>query len=288
MTLRNKILILGAGGMLGNTLYRYFRDRTSHVVVGASRNAIVAANMHETENAHLIRGVDVENIDGLMQVLNKHRPDIVINCVGIIKQRQDADDSLTVLPINVMLPHRLSQLCGLLKARLIHFSTDCVFSGAKGMYSEEDMADAEDLYGRSKLLGEVKDSHAITIRTSLIGHELLGHKSLLNWFLAQEGQVRGYQRAIFSGFPVVEIGRIIDQYIIPNPAISGVHHVSAEPIDKFTLLNLVADIYGKTIEIKPDDKLAIDRSLDSSRFRKLTGYEPPVWKDLIAAMHAFQ
>ena len=288
MTSNTKILILGTAGMLGNTLYRYFRDITAHNIVGASRNPICAPAMHQTANAVLVSGIDVENIDSLIQLLNKHRPDIVINCVGIIKQRDDADDPLTTLPINALLPHRLSQLCGLLGARLIHISTDCVFSGKKGMYAENDQPDANDLYGRSKLLGEVEASHAVTIRTSLIGHELHSNKSLLNWFLSQTGRVLGYRRAIFSGFPTFEIARIIDQYILPTPSLHGLTQVSADPIDKFTLLNLIKDVYGKAIEIQPDDQISIDRSLDSSRFRNLTGYMPPSWSELITAMHRFK
>ena len=288
MTSSTKILILGTAGMLGNTLYRYFRDITAHDIVGASRSPICAPAMHQTKNAVLVSGIDVENTDSLTQLLNNHRPDIVINCVGIIKQRDDADDPLTTLPINALLPHRLSQLCGLLGARLIHISTDCVFSGKKGMYAENDQPDADDLYGRSKLLGEVDASHAVTIRTSLIGHELHSNKSLLNWFLSQTGKVLGYRRAIFSGFPTFEIARIVDQYILPTSSLHGLTQVSADPIDKLTLLNLIKDIYGKAIEIQPDDQISIDRSLDSSRFRKLTGYKPPSWTELITAMHRFK
>jgi dTDP-4-dehydrorhamnose reductase len=283
----NKILILGAAGMLGNTLYRYFRDKTPHMVIGASRNKIVSENMRHAENAILISGIDVENIDALTQLLNKYRPDMVINCVGIIKQRDDADDPLTVLPINALLPHRLYQLCGLLGARLIHFSTDCVFSGKKGMYTEDDIPDAYDLYGRSKLLGEVSATNAITIRTSLIGHELDSNKSLVNWFLSQSETVLGYHRAIFSGLPTVEIARIIDQYIISDLSLSGLVQLSAQPIDKYTLLSLIKATYGKTIEIQPDDKVVIDRSLDSTSFKKQTGYQPPSWEELISSMYDF-
>jgi dTDP-4-dehydrorhamnose reductase len=288
MTSSTKILILGTAGMLGNTLYRYFRDVTGHDVVGASRNPIYAPTMHQTANAALVSGIDVENIDSLVQLLNKYRPGTVINCVGMIKQRDDADDPLTTLPINALLPHRLSQLCGLLGARLIHISTDCVFSGKKGMYAENDKPDADDLYGRSKLLGEVEASHVVTLRTSLIGHELHSNKSLLNWFLSQTGKVLGYRRAIFSGLPTFEIARIIDQYVLTSPSLYGLTQVSADPIDKFSLLSIINHVYGKAIEIQPDDKISIDRSLDSSRFRKLTGYNPPSWNDLIAAMHEFK
>lgn len=155
------------------------------------------------------------------------------------------------------------------------------------MYTEADVSDAKDLYGRSKYMGEVDYPYAITLRTSIIGHELDGARSLVGWFLAQEGSVKGFKRAIFSGLPTVEIARIIRDFVIPRPDLHGLYHVSAEPIDKYELLRLVAQVYGKNIEIISDDKLAIDRSLDSSRFRELTGYNPPSWPALVQVMHQF-
>jgi dTDP-4-dehydrorhamnose reductase len=289
MTINNKILILGVSGMLGNTLYRYFRDKTEKFVIGASRNSISAPSMYQTEHAILESGFDVDNTDALLELFNKHRPNIVVNCIGIIKQMSVADDPLVAIPINAELPHRISKLCKLINARLIHISTDCVFSGKKGMYTEEDVPDATDLYGRSKSLGEVIDDlHAITLRTSLIGHELNSARSLVNWFLSCQDRVQGYRRAIFSGFPTVEIARIIDEYIIPNPSLHGLMQISAEPIDKYTLLNLIKVVYDKSIEIQEDNKVMIDRSLDSTRFKLITGYQPPHWKKLIQSMQDFQ
>ena len=155
------------------------------------------------------------------------------------------------------------------------------------MYTEGDASDAKDLYGRSKYLGEVDYPHAITLRTSIIGHELEGARSLVGWFLAQEGNVKGFKRAVFSGLPTVEIARIIRDYVIPHPELHGLYHVSAEPINKYDLLRLVAQVYEKEIGIDPDETLVIDRSLDSTRFRKLTGYNPPAWPELIQSMHQF-
>jgi dTDP-4-dehydrorhamnose reductase len=186
-----------------------------------------------------------------------------------------------------MLPHRLSKLCALIGARLVHVSTDCVFTGEKGMYLESDISDAVDLYGKSKFIGEIQDQpHAITLRTSIIGHELASSASLVDWFLSQEGAVKGFTKAIFSGVPTSELARIITDFVIPNPQLFGLYHVSAEPIDKFTLLNEIAKIYEKKIDIVPDDHLAIDRSLDSTRFRQAVGYVPPAWPDLIQFMRA--
>jgi dTDP-4-dehydrorhamnose reductase len=166
--------------------------------------------------------------------------------------------------------------------------TDCVFSGMKGRYTEADISDATDLYGRSKYLGEVDYPHAITLRTSIIGHEMDGAHSLLGWFLKQTGSIKGYRRAVFSGLPTVEIARVIRDYVIPYPELHGVYHVSANPINKFDLLTLVAQTYGKTIEICADDQLVIDRSLDSSRFQTATDYVVPEWPELIGLMHSFK
>jgi dTDP-4-dehydrorhamnose reductase len=236
---------------------------------------------------NVITGVDVENFDSLTRLLASVHPDVVINCIGLVKQLAVADDPLAAIPINSLLSHRLARLCEMAGARLVHMSTDCVFSGAKGMYTEVDASDAKDLYGRSKYLGEVDYPHAITLRTSIIGHELDGARSLVGWFLAQEGSVKGFNRAIFSGLPTVEIARIIRDYVIPYPELHGLHHVSAEPINKYDLLRLVAQVYGKTIEIIPDDNFTIDRSLDSTQFRELTGYTPPTWVELVRTMYQF-
>jgi len=213
---------------------------------------------------------------------------VVINCVGVVKQLESAEDPLVVLPINALLPHRLVRLCETNGARFVHVSTDCVFSGKRGNYQEHDPADADDLYGRSKYLGEVDYPNAITLRTSIIGHELSTTHGLIGWFLSQAGQVRGYRRAIFSGLPTVELARVIRDYVLSQPELRGVYHVSAAPISKYDLLTLVAKTYGRTTQIVPDDNVVIDRSLDSLRFRQATGYEPPVWLDLVRRMHEFQ
>jgi dTDP-4-dehydrorhamnose reductase len=282
-----KILVIGASGMLGNAIVRYFATRTSHDIVGIVRSARSAALFPADVRPSLAEGGDVEDFDALVRVFDRHRPTVVINCVGLVKQLEDAKDPLAAIPINAVLPHRLAHLCALSGARLIHPSTDCVFSGSKGMYVEDDLPDARDVYGRTKLLGEVEYPHTLTLRTSIIGHELSSSHSLVCWFLAQEGAVRGFSRAVFSGFPTVEIARIVDQYVLPYPDLSGVYHLSAEPIDKFSLLQLIAKKYDKTICIDEDATLVIDRSLDSGRFRAVTGFQPDDWPTMIRRMHDF-
>jgi dTDP-4-dehydrorhamnose reductase len=281
------ILILGASGMLGNTLVRYFARETSMNVFATVRSSTIPRYLNSLQAVKVYPNVDVENQDCLVDLFSTVRPKIVINAIGLVKQLASADEPLIAVPINTMLPHRLARLCALVGSRLIHISTDCVFSGRQGMYTEDDQADAYDLYGRTKLLGEVAYPHALTIRTSMIGHELSGSKSLISWFLSQKGKVNGYRRAVFSGLPTVEIARVIHEFVLPHIELHGVYHLSATPIDKYELLNLVAKAYGKLIEIIPDDSVIIDRSLDSSRFREATGFIPKSWDEMIIAMMKF-
>ncbi|MFG5861346.1 dTDP-4-dehydrorhamnose reductase family protein [Metapseudomonas sp. CR1201] len=282
-----RILVLGITGMLGSAVYKTFSQDPAYEVWGTMRSAGALQHFSEQSRSRLLTGVDVLDQDALVSALEGVRPDVVINCVGLIKQLADAKDPLSALPINSMLPHRLAKLCGLAGARLIHVSTDCVFSGRKGMYAEADLSDAEDLYGKSKYIGELHElPHAVTLRTSIIGHELGTHFSLIDWFLSQTGPVKGYAKAIFSGMPTVELARVMKDYVIPNPELHGLYHVSVEPIDKLSLLRLVSEVYGHKIEIIPDEQVCIDRSLDSSRFRQATGYVPPAWPELVKMMYS--
>lgn len=283
-----KILILGASGMLGNAMMRVMAEAGEHDVWGTARAGAVKRHFSAQLGERILAGVDVENADVLARVFAEVRPAVVVNCIGLVKQLTEADDPLMALPINAMLPHRLARLCDLIGARLVHVSTDCVFNGAKGGYTESDPSDAEDLYGKSKFLGEVAYPHTITLRTSIIGHELASAHGLVGWFLEQEGSVKGYRRAIFSGLPTVELSRIVRDLVLPRPALSGLYHVAAAPIAKFDLLELVASAYGKNIMIEPDDRVMIDRSLNADRFREATGYAAPAWPDLIAQMRDFK
>ena len=284
-----KILVLGVTGMLGSSVFKELFNNKLYQVCGTVRSLNKVANFTIPMHESLISGIDVLDYDSLVAVLERVKPDIVINCVGLIKQFTVAKDPLLALPINAIFPHRLSKLCSLINARLIHISTDCVFNGQKGMYIEGDVSDAEDLYGKSKYIGELHDlPHAVTLRTSIIGHELNSTASLVDWFLSQTGTVKGYNKAIFSGLPTVELARVIMDFVIPNTSLRGLYHVSVAPIDKYSLLSLIADIYGKEIEIVMDEKLQIDRSLDSSKFQQVTGYKPPSWQELVKKMFKAQ
>lgn len=283
-----KILVIGASGMIGSTVLRILSEKMDWKVFGSVRDESVKRHFSASIGERLIVGIDVESQDSLVTVLDQIRPDVVVNCAGLTKHKSEAENPLVSIPINTLMPHRLAGLCKLIGARLIHVSTDCVFSGEKGGYVEDDFADARDVYGKSKALGEVFYPHVITLRTSTIGHELQSKYGLLDWFLSQQGRCKGYTRAIFSGLPTVVFAQIVRDVVIPHTELSGLYHVAAKPIAKFDLLKLIADVYGKTIDIVPDDKLVIDRSLDAKRFQLATGFVAPEWPELIKLMHAYK
>jgi dTDP-4-dehydrorhamnose reductase len=285
---KQRLLILGATGMLGSTLIRWFQQHSEYEVFGSCRNETLTAMLQkEAPNAIFFKDIDVDSLDSLSSLFSSVKPHVVINCIGIVKQLNISDDPLVAIPINSILPHRLARLAQFTNTRLVHMSTDCVFSGKKGHYSEDDVPDASDLYGKSKLLGEVDYPNAITLRTSIIGHELFGARSLISWFLAQSDTVKGYKNAVFSGLPTVEIARIICNFVIPNPHLRGLYHLSSDPISKFDLLSLVAKTYKKSLDLVSDEDFVINRSLNSDRFRSSTGFMPESWDVMVKKMHEF-
>jgi dTDP-4-dehydrorhamnose reductase len=283
--MRQKVLILGCTGLLGHILLSQLMKDDRLDVYATSRLKEIPEWFPRELSSRVRKHADAENIDSIIRALASVQPDVVINCIGLIKQQPISSDPLSAITINSLLPHRISMICSTSCARMIHISTDCVFNGRKGNYFETDPSDAEDLYGRSKYLGEVSYPHCVTLRTSIIGHELKGKLGLVEWFLSQQGKVSGYTHAIYSGFPAVEIARIISQYVLPNSQLSGVYHVSSEPISKYDLLKMIAKKYDKDVTIEPDDSFNADRSLDSSVFRKATGYKPPNWQQMIDMMY---
>lgn len=283
-----RVLVLGVSGMLGNTVFRFFSKSADYEVFGSARSAAVRKIFSPVLADRVIVGTDVDNSDSLALLFAKVKPDVVINCIGLIKQLAEANDPLQAIPVNSLLPHRLARLCEIAGARLVHISTDCVFSGSKGNYLETDLSDAKDLYGRSKYLGEVDYPHAITLRTSIIGHELNTAHGLVDWFLTQNGTINGFTKAIFSGFPTIELAHIIKDVVIPQPQLFGLYHVASEPISKHDLLKLVAQVYGKKIEILPQDKFILDRSLNAEKFKLASGYVPPAWPALVEKMFQFK
>ena len=278
-----RILILGGDGMLGHQLFKQLKNNHDvRVTLRQDLSVYKKFMLFSTENIY--PGIDVRSPDKLSEVVTDFHPDAVVNAIGIVKQLQEANESIPSLETNALFPHRLALLCKDIRARMIHLSTDCVFSGKKGNYVESDFSDAEDLYGKTKFLGEVTDSHCLTLRTSMIGLELSRKKSLIEWFLAQKGTVNGYKKVIFSGFTTLELSRVIENMILNYPEASGIYHVSSDPISKLDLLSMIKEGLKLPIEIIPDESFACDRSLDSSKFRQEFNYNPPSWEEMIVEL----
>jgi dTDP-4-dehydrorhamnose reductase len=275
-----RILILGGDGMLGHQLFKHLsKEHEVKVTLRQNLSAYEKINLFFPENT--FAGIDVRLTDQLLEVFGEFQPQAIVNAVGIIKQRLTSRESIPSLEINSLFPHRLAILCKAIGARMIHLSTDCVFSGTKGNYREEDTSDAVDLYGKSKYLGELNEQHCITFRTSMIGRELLHKKSLLEWFLSQRGSIKGFKKAMFSGFTTQELSRVIEMILKQNPTASGIYHVSSDPISKYDLLSLINKRLQLPIKIIPDESFVCDRSLDSSRFRQEFNYNPPPWVKMV-------
>lgn len=278
-----KVLITGASGMIGSTMLRVLGGRRDLEVVGSVRSEMVRARFPQFIADRMVAGFDLADGDSVARLLQHHRPEVVVNCAGLTKHLPAGNEPTPAIVMNALLPHRLSALCGVAGARLIHISTDCVFSGKQGNYQETDQPDADDIYGRTKILGELGASD-LTIRTSTVGHEYLSQYGLLEWFLAQH-HCKGYRRAIFSGLTTLELARVIGEVVIPRPELFGIYHVGSTPIDKYSLLRLVAKVYAKKVTIDPDEQTVIDRSLNTDRFSSATGYLSPDWTTMIEQMH---
>lgn len=283
-----KILVLGASGLIGSTMLRVLSDRLDWQVYGSLRSDAVRPFFPKISPDKLISHLDVDNFFHITEAINKIRPNVVINCIGATKHKKEGNNPINAIELNALLPHRLAEVCALSDARLIHISTDCVFSGNAGFYTESSIADADDVYGRSKALGEVCYGGALTLRTSTIGHELHTNYGLLNWFLSQKETCKGFNKAIFSGLPTVVFAQVVRDVVLENTQLTGLYHVAAEPISKYDLLQLIAEIYKKEITVEPDETLVINRSLDASKFNNATGYNPPAWQDMIKIMYQYQ
>jgi dTDP-4-dehydrorhamnose reductase len=284
-----RLLVLGAGGMLGHKLCQYLPTR-GHDVTGAIRKDPESLRGYGSiySGTKLMGGVDALNDEALARTIKDAKPDFVINCIGIVKQLQEAENAYLSVAINSYLPHRLALLCEAHGARLIHISTDCVFDGARGNYTEKDFSDARDMYGKSKFLGETSAAEkcAVTLRTSFIGREL--HRpthGLVEWLLAEQNkQVKGFARAMYSGFSSLELAKVISHVIERSPKLHGLYQPASAPISKYELLLLIRESYGLNIKIERDENFKCDRSMQGAVFRDATGYVAPSWNMMIREM----
>ena len=281
-----RVIVLGAAGMLGHKLLQ--RLRTHFEVAGTIREPEPNAELRRVlSDVKLYPEVAANNLPSLERAIDDWEAQVVLNCIGIVKQRAAATDPILSIAINSLFPHQLAQLTAARGAKLIHFSTDCVFSGRHGNYVEDDLPDPVDLYGRSKLLGELPTPGTLTLRMSVIGRELRGHLGLIDWFLSQRGRpVKGFAGALYTGLTTIATADLIAQLIRAHLTLEGVWHVSGDPISKFDLLQMVNRVYGLGWEIARDKAFLCDRRLDSPMFRRHIGWQPPSWEEMICSMHS--
>lgn len=282
--MQNRILVLGVNGMLGGSLFRQFTKNKKLETVGTIRQKNISDWYKYHEFNNIICSVNADDDCAIAELIKEVKPNWVFNCIGIIKQFAQDRSQVSSIYTNSLLPHKVAEICDDVGARLVHFSTDCVFSGSKGGYSEKDVPDAFDIYGRSKLLGEIDYGQHITFRTSIVGHEINSSVSLVSWFLNQTEKVRGFSGAKFSGLPTVSVAEFIEKYVLNSAVPGGLYHLSVDSIDKCSLLEEIRRQYGLDIEIEKYREFKIDRSLDSSVLQNLTGYKPPLWTDLVGKM----
>ncbi|MHC1759620.1 MAG: dTDP-4-dehydrorhamnose reductase family protein [Negativicutes bacterium] len=281
----DKILILGGTGMIGHMLFTQLSDIVKMDVYATVRSREEIRNFPDKLQTKVLDKIDVNNMDCVTELLLTVNPTVVLNCVGLTKRLPKSGNFTAAISLNALFPQRLAVLCQAVNIRLIHFSTDCVFSGEQGHYVENDIPDATDTYGKTKGLGEVTGSNCLTLRSSMIGHELKQKTELLEWFLSQHGErVRGFRKAIFSGITTLEMAKVIGRFVLPNRELTGLYHVSACPISKFDLLEKIAAKYGKNITIEPVDEPVMDKSLNSNAFCSLLGYCPPSWEEMLSEL----
>ena len=278
-----KILVLGGNGMLGHQLMCSLS--ATHDVKCTLRSRLADyASLGLFSETNTYFESDIRDLERLSTIFDEFRPEVVVNCIGIVKQRPESKERSLSIEINALAPHKIAELCALKSVRFIHISTDCVFNGKTGNYIESDPCNVSDIYGLTKYLGEVHDEPAITIRTSIVGHELSRGTGLLEWFLSQEGQVKGFKQAIYSGVTTNELANVIDMLVTRHSNASGLYHLASEAINKFDLLCLFGDIYSHKIPIEPDESFKCDRSLNGELFRKTFDYTPPEWPLMVQEM----
>jgi len=277
-----KLLILGGAGMLGHKLWQTAKCRAETWATVRSVRSLPSDAPFE--GRRVIAEVHAEHFETVARAFESTRPDVVVNCLGVVKQRGEAKDPITSLTVNSLFPHQLASLCSSAGARLIHISTDCVFSGRSGQYRESDEPDAIDLYGRSKQLGEVSGPDLLTLRTSMIGRELTTSQGLVEWLLAQRDRAPGFTNAVFSGLTTIELSRVILDIAESRQNLQGVYHVASNPIAKYDLLVLLNRAFRLGLTIERDEFVRIDRSLDARRFQAATGYRAPDWTAMIGEM----
>lgn len=282
MTGSARVLVIGGTGMLGHKVWQEFRRRFDCRVTVRDARAYRGTGLFS--GSGVIDGVHVEDFETVVHACDAAAPSVIVNCVGVVKHLKSAHEPLPSIEINALFPHRLAAHARRRGARLIHISTDCVFAGTRGGYTEEAEPDAHDLYGRTKLLGEVTGPGCLTLRTSMIGRELSSTTGLVEWFLAHRGgRVKGYTHARFSGLTTAALAAALADVVQDHPALDGLYHVASEPISKYDLLHRLNHVFSARMQIDPSAEVQVDRTLDGSRFAAATGYRF-TWSEMLDEM----
>jgi len=284
---KQKILILGGGGTLGHKLWQLLPSRFPETFVSIRKNRDFYARCGLFTGPNVIDSLDLRDFNRLNAVLDEVKPSVIVNCAGVTLRSKEALDKNSAISINALLPHRLAEWCAKNGARLIHFSTVCVFDGKTGGYTEDSLPDARDLYGITKALGDVSAPFALTLRSSFIGREIFGGTELLEWFLAQKGKkIKGFTKALFTGLTTNKLAELVGDLIEKHPSLNGLYNVSSETLSKYEMLKLMKEAYKLDVEITPDDGFECRRDLKGDRFEKAAGFVCPPWRQLMAEMAA--
>ena len=280
-----RIIVLGATGMLGHKLWQHLSTRFPNTFATTRKNLDSYRSEGLVNRSRIIDSIDAEDFAVLRGVMRSVKPDFILNCIGITKRRAEADSPSRTIVLNSLFPHRLVEWGKNNSARVINFSTDCVFNGLQGYYDENSTPNATDLYGKTKALGEIQGENALTLRSSFIGTELENGSELLEWFLSQKGTVKGFAKAIYSGLTVIELCRVVERILVHHPTTNGLYNISSDPITKFDLLMLIRKKLLLDVEVIPYENEFCDRSLNSTKFRNEFKYSPPTWEAMIEELH---
>lgn len=284
---KQRILILGGAGTLGHKLWQVLPSKFPDTFVSIRKNREFYAKTGLFAGPKVVDGLDLRDFNRLGSLLEELKPSVIVNCAGVTLRSKEALDKNSAISVNALLPHRLADWCSRSGSRLIHFSTVCVFDGKAGGYTEDSRPDARDLYGMTKILGDVNASFALTLRSSFIGREIFGGTELLEWFLAQKGKkIKGFTKAMFTGLTTNKLAELVADLIENHPGLNGLYHVSSETVSKYDLLRLMKEAYGLEVQIEPDDSFECRRDLDGERFAKAVGFACPPWRRLMAEMVA--
>jgi len=283
-----KIVILGAAGLIGHKLYQIMQaaGHDTYGLLHGKKSAFPKIDFLQTDL--IIESVEVMDFDKLHGILHVIQPDVVLNCIGITKRKEEVNDPVQALGVNALFPHRLANLAKDMNFRVIHFSTDCVFNGEAGNYNEESNTTGEDAYGKTKALGEIRYPHTLTIRSSFIGRELAGKTELLEWLISENGNtIKGFTEAWYSGVSTIFMAKTVLDIVENYPNISDLHQLSTpEPISKYNLLCLARNAFKLDIEIIPDSSFEIKPTLDGTRLKNAINLSIPTWQDMMNELAA--